>query len=157
MNITSSVAIIPHYCERKKPGAYACLGLGEGIALVALPYKLNALLNAYRFKLTLLNISPMTLLSLVAVIVFIPQQESNQSSVTGSALVKSCVSLLKKPVSPFYLLNSLLWGGGLSNMIVLSFQYLLRDVLFGRTVNTWSTSVGYPSIGSTEAVETNHR
>lgn len=126
MNIASSVAIIPHYFERRKPLAYSCLGLGEGIALVALPYILKYLLDTYEYRSTLLYISPISLLTLVGPIVFIPQQQSKEGSIQEKALVKSYFGSLKKFATPFYLSHSFMWQGGLGGAIVLGFQYLVK-------------------------------
>lgn len=126
MNIASSVAVVPHYFEKKKAVAYACLGLGEGIAYVALPYILKSSLDAYGFKFTLLYMLPMTLLSLAGPIVFIPQKAAEDSSEREMTLVISYFSCLKNLVTPFYLANSLLWQGGLGGIQVLGFQYLVK-------------------------------
>ena len=125
MNIASTVEIIPHYLEKRKSVGYACLGLGEGIALVTLPYLFKLLLNGYGFKLTLLYISPIALLSLVGLVVFIQPKQSCDNRLKGSLLIQSYFDSLKRLVSPFYLFNSLLWQGGLAGVVVLGFTYLV--------------------------------
>ena len=125
MNITSTVAIVPHYFDKRKSAGYASLGLGEGIALVSLPYLLKSALDTYGFRLTLLYCSPIAVLSLVGPIVFIPQQQPQESSVEGSSLLQSYFGSLKRLVSPFYLFNSLFWQGGLSGVLVTGFTYLV--------------------------------
>ena len=126
MNIACSLAIIPHYFEKRKSVAYACIGLGEGIALVALPYIMKALLDAHGFKLTFLYISPITLLALLGAVLFMPQQETGGQPLRGKALVRSYFGSLKKMISPFYLFNAMLFGGELSGVVVLGFQYLVK-------------------------------
>ena len=104
MNIASTVEIIPQYLEKRKSVGYACLGLGEGIALVTLPYLLKFLLNGYGFKLTLLYISPIALLSLVGLVVFIQPKQSCDNRLKGSLLIQSYLASPKRLVSPFHLL-----------------------------------------------------
>ena len=73
MNMTSSIGIVPHYFEKRKAAAYSCTGLGQGISMVVFPYILSTMLETYGYKLTLLYVSPVFLLSVTAPIVFKPQ------------------------------------------------------------------------------------
>ena len=55
-----------------------------------------------------------------------PQQETGGQPLRGKALVRSYFGSLKKMISPFYLFNAMLFGGGLSGVVVLGFQYLVK-------------------------------
>ena len=70
MNFTSTIGIVPHYFDKRKSVAYAAPGLGSGIAMVTYPYILTNLLQAYNYKLAVLYLSPVFLLTITAPLVF---------------------------------------------------------------------------------------
>ena len=123
MNMTSSIGIVPHYFEKRKAAAYSCTGLGQWISMVVLPYLLSTMLETYGYKLTLLYVSPVFLLSVTAPIVFKPQT-SPQKPASASEFIHSYLAIFKRFVTPFYFLNSYCWNGGQVGVIVLLFSYI---------------------------------
>lgn len=123
MNMTSSIGIVPHYFEKKKAAAYSCTGLGQGISMVVFPYILTTMLDTYGYKLTLLYISPIFLLSVTAPIVFKPQISPLKPE-SARQLFTSYLSIFKRYITPFYFLNSYCWNGGQVGVIVLLFGYI---------------------------------
>lgn len=126
MNLLASISIVPSYFEKRKPAAYACTGLGEGIGLVAYPYIMSALIAKYEFKIGVLLVSPIIALSATSAIVFNPKAETLKLGRRGNAteLVKTYFKPLRTFVAPFYLLNSYLWQGGLGGVILLLFNHV---------------------------------
>lgn len=122
MSLLASVAIVPSYFETRKSAAYACIGLGEGIGLVAFPYILTALLDKYGFRYAVLLVSPVVALSVTSAIVYIPKPETLAPRVGVVMIIKSYIKPLRTFAGPFYLLNSYLWQGGLGGVILLLFN-----------------------------------
>ena len=125
MNFTSTIGIVPHYFDKRKSVAYAAPGLGSGIAMVTYPYILTNLLQAYNYKLAVLYLSPVFLLTITAPLVFKSQLPTNKPESLITAL-KQFTKPLRQFVTPFYLLNAYFWNGGHVSVMVLLFSYITR-------------------------------
>lgn len=125
MNVVASIAIVPSYFEKRKPAAYSGLGLGEGIALVVLPYILSALLEDHGFKYTVLYICPFLALCITAPILFIPKPDTVQPRVGAIALFKSYFKPLHAFISPFYLLSAYCLQGAIAGILLLLFNFVM--------------------------------
>ena len=80
----STFGVIPHYFERRKPVAYAGIGLGTGIGLAAEPSITAAALDIFGFRNGLLCLSVPFVIPVISAVIFKPQQMPKEERI-GSA------------------------------------------------------------------------
>lgn len=126
MNMTATIGVVPHYFDKRKGAAYAGTGLGSGMGTVLYPLILSKMLEKYGYANTVLSVTPISLMSIAAIIVFKPQLEQKAPK-SILALAQSYITSLRHLVTPFFLANAFLCRGAQVGMLVVLFS-LIRNV-----------------------------
>lgn len=145
MNMVSTIGIVPHYFEEKKEAAYACTGLGSGIATLIYPTVLSKMQTILTYKETMFYMTPITVLSILAPLVFIPQLEQKKPD-SAVDLALSYIKCLRRFVTPFYLLNAFFCRGSQVAMMVLLYSTISQSLDLS-TANISATVLGLAFLG----------
>ena len=93
------------------------------MAALSFPAILSVMLRKFRYKYTILYISPIFLLNILQPLLFVEQLPKSVSD-----LLKSYIDTFKGSVTPFFLLNSLLGRGVQLSVLMLVFSHISSEV-----------------------------
>ena len=147
MNMVSTIGVVPHYFSKRKDAAYACTGLGSGLATLVYPVILSKMLSSFSYKETMYYISPLVLLSMLAPVVFIPQLDQQRPE-SAVKLIMSYLKCFRRFVTPFYLLNAFFCRGAQVALMVLLFSTISQSTDISTAV-TSATILGVTFLSGT--------
>lgn len=123
MTLMSTVAIIPHYFEKKANMAYMATGLGAGIGLSSFPYIYTSFRSSLSYRDTMLCMLPIAACSASAPLAF-KAQLPNQQVKSFTRFIKGYIRPLKQSISIFYMMNTYFWNVGQVGVAILLFSYI---------------------------------
>lgn len=126
MSVTSTLGIVRHYFDKRRVAAFASISVGSAVAGVLFPPVISSMLTKFGYKYTILYISPLFALNILAPILFI-EQIPREKPKSPKSLFKSYVAAFRRYITPFFLLNSFLSYGAQLSIMILLFTHISNN------------------------------
>jgi len=118
--LMASLTIIPQYLQKRHNLGYACIGLGQSLAIAVTPIIIHSLRAVTSYRSTCLYLLPILGPSAFVPFVFKPRLPSNSTNYS----MQSFIHPLKRFITIPYVVNAYLWNSGLVAVIVLTYGYV---------------------------------
>lgn len=114
------MSIIPHYMQKRHNLGYACIGLGQSLAVAVIPIIINSLRLVTSYRYTCLYFLPLLGVSIIVPVLFKPRLPIHPTNYSVQSFIHPCRRFITIP----YLVSACLCNSGMIAMIVLLYGYV---------------------------------